>query len=349
MPQDTKEMQDQVNSRTANGDTPLMIAAERGHVDFVKTLPANPTININEVDVDGHTALCRAVSAGQMDAVQSLLEAPNINVTLGTPLHIALELDETRIADTLLDRKDLDINAFRDNFLAICQATTDTTWIFGHLKRIGKRKDIIPRFVRQPYYPLSSSLFFLDNSDAYMLLLTNEGLGEYPGTIKALAENFWARGQKSNRDRYLSWLWDWLVASDNKLRPHFNFYLEWLEEGWDRQMADEFNDTILHHAAKRSGSVDRLDQLLKRGFSVDLRSADGRTALQMAAKSGSIEALRLLLDSGADINAQDDDGWAALHYAAGGGRRKMVEILLGMGSDANARTTSGYSTMQIAA
>lgn len=63
MPQDTKQLQDQINSKTVNRDTPLMIAAERGNVDFAKTLLADPAIKVNEVDVDGNTALCRAVNA----------------------------------------------------------------------------------------------------------------------------------------------------------------------------------------------------------------------------------------------------------------------------------------------
>ncbi|KAG7405840.1 Death-associated protein kinase 1 [Fusarium oxysporum f. sp. rapae] len=212
MPQDALELQDAVNSTTANGDTPLMIAAERGHVGFVKTLLAHAAIKINEVDVDGNSALCRAVNAGQMATIQSLFGAADINVTLGTPLHIALELGHASIIDALLDRNDLDINAFRDNLALRLFLMSD--FDLGLLKKMLKRPDFLPRFLRSPYPKLENTITILSEDTDIM---TNEELHNFPLVIKTLAEDFWTRGQRNKRDRYLCWVWNRLASKDGAL------------------------------------------------------------------------------------------------------------------------------------
>lgn len=55
--------------------------------------------------------------------------------------------------------------------------------------------------------------------------------------------------------------------------------------------------------------------LLECGAEVDIRNADGRTALMIAASRGDADCVRLLLDAGADRTLQDAKGWTAMDYA----------------------------------
>ena len=57
--------------------------------------------------------------------------------------------------------------------------------------------------------------------------------------------------------------------------------------------------------------------LLELGADVDLRDADGTTALMLASEAGNVELLqRLIAVSGADVNATREDGTTALMTAA---------------------------------
>lgn len=343
MSQDGIELGNEVNSTTANRDTPLMIAAERGHVEFLSALLAHPATKVNEVDVDGKTALCRAVEASQASTVRCLLAANDINVTLGTPLHLALDLGGAEMIGVLLGQKNLDINACRNGLTALASVLKDEVNL-GLVRRILQRDDILPRFLKQPYaHGVGNAIGILtEDTD---IMTDQELLQDFPLTVKALVEDFWARGLRDKRDRCLSWAWSWF-----QVRASFeSSYLKWLEEGLDRQMADEYDDTILHDVASRTDGDDFLEQLLKHGFSADFRSADGRTPLQMAAQYGNLPGIELLLTSGADINAQDNDGWGALHYSANNGRVEVVGTLLDRGADRDSKSQRGRSAMQIAA
>ena len=70
------------------------------------------------------------------------------------------------------------------------------------------------------------------------------------------------------------------------------------------------------------------ERLLELGANVNLRDADGDTALHGAAESGNVEIMRLLLDKGADPNTRNKQGGTPLMWAAVFGNDEAARLLL---------------------
>ena len=71
--------------------------------------------------------------------------------------------------------------------------------------------------------------------------------------------------------------------------------------------------------------------------------------LHSAAAGGSREIVAQLLAGGAEVNAQQDGGFTALHAAAQEGDRSMTELLLAHGADASRKTEDGKTPLDLAA
>ncbi len=84
---------------------------------------------------------------------------------------------------------------------------------------------------------------------------------------------------------------------------------------------------------------------------VDERSADGFTALHLAAFFGRLEVARLLLTRGADPNAWATGGLHVqpLHSAVAGGHEQVAALLVDAGADVNAAQDGGSTPLMGAA
>ena len=80
-------------------------------------------------------------------------------------------------------------------------------------------------------------------------------------------------------------------------------------------------------------------------------SADGFTALHLAAFFNGEESARLLIDRGADVNAVARNGMAVapLHSAVASGARGIITLLLERHADPNARQHGGWTALHAAA
>jgi uncharacterized protein len=101
------------------------------------------------------------------------------------------------------------------------------------------------------------------------------------------------------------------------------------------------------------GRIDRLDGLLAADPGLaNARSADGWTALHLAAFFGPPGATERLLQHGADVGARSDNAQAntPLHAAlAGRADRGVVDLLLAASADVNARGAQGVTPLHLAA
>ncbi len=81
----------------------------------------------------------------------------------------------------------------------------------------------------------------------------------------------------------------------------------------------------------------------------NIRLADGRTALMLAAKLSSREVVKKLLHAGAGINDRNLNGGTALMYSAIRGNSETMMLLLEHGAEVNAAAKFGWTALMIAA
>jgi serine/threonine protein kinase len=96
-----------LNLRDIRGDTPLHSAAGRGSFRMLKLLIKKGAV-LNTVNYYGETPLERAALFGNREKMELLIEN-GADITLGTPLHKAVELKDLETA-TLLIKYNADIN-----------------------------------------------------------------------------------------------------------------------------------------------------------------------------------------------------------------------------------------------
>ena len=109
--------------------------------------------------------------------------------------------------------------------------------------------------------------------------------------------------------------------------------------------------------AAQSGDVTVMKLLLAHGADPKLATANGDTALMVAAGIGwvdgvtfewseaeNLEAVKMCLDLGLDPNIADGDGRTALHGAAHKGRTDVIRLLVDHGAKLNARDKGSRDT-----
>ena len=106
-------------------------------------------------------------------------------------------------------------------------------------------------------------------------------------------------------------------------------------------------DISIHDAVEK-GNIEAVKYHLTAGTKVDAMTADGLTALQMAAGEGQKEIAELLIAKGADVNAMTADGLTALFAAILGPHKEIAELLIAKGADVNARGFGGMTPLNMA-
>src|SRR5688572_9901450 len=100
-------------------------------------------------------------------------------------------------------------------------------------------------------------------------------------------------------------------------------------------------------AMKRNNAEVR--RLVQGGADVNLRQADGATALHWAAYYGDAGLALLLLEAGADASAANREGSTPMWLAASQGDTSMISALLDAGADANEKLPLGRRPLMLAA
>ncbi|HXX66325.1 MAG TPA: ankyrin repeat domain-containing protein [Polyangiaceae bacterium] len=100
--------------------------------------------------------------------------------------------------------------------------------------------------------------------------------------------------------------------------------------------------------AALEGRTDLVEELLRLGVDVNLRNADGNTALWLACVSNDLSVVQRLLDARIVIDGQNDAGATALMYAASAGKERLVERLLRAGADPGLRNQDDFTALDLA-
>uniref|UniRef100_A0A674H2Z0 Ankyrin repeat and KH domain containing 1 n=1 Tax=Taeniopygia guttata TaxID=59729 RepID=A0A674H2Z0_TAEGU len=109
------------------------------------------------------------------------------------------------------------------------------------------------------------------------------------------------------------------------------------------------HDTALTLACA-GGHEELVSVLIARGANIEHRDKKGFTPLILAATAGHVGVVEILLDKGGDIEAQSERTKdTPLSLACSGGRQEVVDLLLARGANKEHRNVSDYTPLSLAA
>ncbi|CAM3509804.1 ankyrin repeat domain-containing protein [Occultella aeris] len=97
----------------------------------------------------------------------------------------------------------------------------------------------------------------------------------------------------------------------------------------------------------RAGSTDELLEFFDHGLDVDVRDADGNTALMLAAYHGHEGAVAALIERGADVDLRNNRDQSPVAGALFKGEDEIVAALRAAGADLDAGTPSARATAEM--
>ncbi len=352
-----------VNYKGSDDYTPLLRAAQGGHMKLVKYLVEkggdikytninthNENIihwvaywgdlkfleelyakgfNIDQANNNNVTPLAKAASKGHFEIVKFLYEkGAKIDIAdhQGNTLMImACEASSFQIVK-FLHEKGADINVVAKNgYTALLLASRC-------LGSIDESRDIINYLVK------NGADINVKAENAYTVITHLAGMGELE-TIKLL--------HKKGVDIHC-------LASDHtpimeaSLMGH-TAVVEFLHKtGVDINFTTKSGYTPLMHASLRSDNLEVIQFLLDNGANVNAKALDGSTALMGAAQYGHLSIIELLLKNGASVKDLDNNKYSALSKAAQNGHTQVVEYLVKKGVNIDQKTEDGYTPICLA-
>ena len=319
-----------VNITDHDGWTPLMFAAEQGHLRTVQALLGTPGIDINAQTYNTETALYPAAFFGKYDVVKALLDhGADINETVeklkAELLNLDDDSDESSVAAIQLL---MDYLAQRQTDVG--NLTEEATWASAFAT------SAIPPKASQTVIPSLQALEF----DT----LLQQAQVEVPSLLQI--------SFKAARDQLLQQILSATQVGDLIRLLHSSPFASALVQtlavaiklgGYPTKSDLDFIDEKLNtfgllDACKKSQS--RLDS-----GNINRWQTSGQTLLTCAAQAGDLLLVEALTKCGATIYLPDQHGNNALHAAVKAGQWSVCGHLLALGANPNTSDRSGVSTL----
>ncbi|XP_029348924.1 kinase D-interacting substrate of 220 kDa B isoform X2 [Echeneis naucrates] len=309
-----------VDSRSDNGQTPLMVAAEQGNLEIAQELIRRGA-NVNLDDVDCWTALISAAKEGHIEVVRELLEN-NANLEhrdMGgwTALMWAAYKGCTDVAKLLLEKgANPNITGQYSVYPIIWAAGRGHGEIVHLLLQHGAKVNCSDKYG-------TTSLIWAARKGHYesvMHLLANGADVDQEGANSMTALIVAVKGGYTE-----------VVKELLKRNPNVN-------------MTDKDGNTALAIAAKE-GHTEIVQDLLDAGTYVNIPDRSGETMLIGAVRGGHVEIVRALLNKYADIDVRGQDGKTALYWAVEKGNATMVRDILQCNPDTESCTKEGETPL----
>ncbi|CAL8296033.1 unnamed protein product [Arctogadus glacialis] len=303
----------EVDGRSDNGQTPLMVAAEQGSLEIVQELIRRGA-NVNLDDVDCWTALISAAREGHLEVVKELLEN-NANLEhrdMGgwSALMWAAYKGRTPVAQMLLDKgANPNITGQYSVYPIIWAAGRGHGEIVHLLLQHGAKVNCSDKYGTTPLIWAARKGHY----DSVMHLLANGADVDQEGANSMTALIVGVKGGFTD-----------VVKELLKRNPNVN-------------MTDKDGNTALAIAAKE-GHTGIVQDLLDAGTYVNITDRSGETMLIGAVRGGHVEIVRALLNKYADIDVRGQDGKTALYWAVEKGNATMVRDILQCNPDTESCT-----------
>lgn len=324
-----------INSRATNGSTPLLFAAQRGHLDMCKLL-STVGADLLASNKMGWNTMHWAVDAGKFEIVKwlsvhkELIDAKSKDGV--TPLIIAA------------GQGYLEIFKFLYNVGAVPFAKDENDKNVMHeAARIGNTEMVHLLCCQKQLIDSKAK----DGSTPLMYAAHGGHFGVYQALLKegadALATNKWGWSAM----HFAAWIGKaefitpllvrtqlinmktntgktpFVIAAE---QGHVKVCELLLKTGADPLARDEEDGCNAMHCSAEAGHAEIVQMLLAYKQLINSPLRDGRTPLILAAEQGHENVCELLLKAGADPLATDEDGRNVMHYAAMAGK---VEKFIG--------------------
>ncbi|KAM8737597.1 kinase D-interacting substrate of 220 kDa B isoform 1-T2 [Acanthopagrus schlegelii] len=309
-----------VDSRSDNGQTPLMVAAEQGSLEIVQELIRRGA-NVNLDDVDCWTALISAAKEGHIDVVRELLEnkANLEHRDMGgwTAVMWAAYKGRTDVAQLLLEKgANPNITGQYSVYPIIWAAGRGHAEIVHLLLQHGAKVNCSDKYGTTPLIWAARKGHY----ESVMHLLANGADVDQEGANSMTALIVAVKGGYTE-----------VVKELLKRNPNVN-------------MTDKDGNTALAIAAKE-GHTEIVQDLLDAGTYVNIPDRSGETMLIGAVRGGHVEIVRALLNKYADIDVRGQDGKTALYWAVEKGNATMVRDILQCNPDTESCTKEGETPL----
>ncbi|XP_051502627.1 kinase D-interacting substrate of 220 kDa B-like isoform X2 [Myxocyprinus asiaticus] len=303
----------EVDTRSENGQTALMVASEQGSLEIVKELIRRGA-NVNLDDIDCWTALISAAKEGHVEVVKELLEN-NANVEhrdMGgwSALMWASYKGRVEVARLLLEKgANPNITGQYSVYPIIWAAGRGHAEIVQLLLQHGAKVNCSDKYGTTPLIWAARKGHY----DCVMHLLEDGANVDQEGANSMTALIVAVRGGFTE-----------VVKDLLKRNPNMN-------------MTDKDGNTALMIAAIE-GYTEIVQDLLDAGTYVNIPDRSGDTVLIGAVRGGHVEIVRALLNKYADIDVKGQDGKTALYWAVEKGNATMVRDILQCNPDTEAYT-----------
>ncbi|XP_078029701.1 kinase D-interacting substrate of 220 kDa B isoform X5 [Epinephelus lanceolatus] len=311
----------EVDGRSDNGQTPLMLAAEQGSLEIVQELIRRGA-NVNLDDVDCWSALISAAKEGHVEVVKELLEnsayIEHRDMGGWTALMWAAYKGRVDVTELLLE------HGANPNTTGQQYSVYPIIWAAGRghadivklLLQNGAKVNCSDKYGTTPLIWASRKGHF----DCVMHLLENGADVDQEGANSMTALIVAVRGGYTE-----------VVKELLKRNPNVN-------------MTDKDGNTALMIAAKE-GYTEIVQDLLDAGTYVNIPDRSGDTVLIGAVRGGHVEIVRALLHKYADIDIRGQDNKTALYWAVEKGNATMVRDILQCNPDTETCTKDGETPL----
>lgn len=311
----------EVDGRSDNGQTPLMLAAEQGSLEIVQELIRRGA-NVNLDDVDCWSALISAAKEGHLDVVNELLEnsayIEHRDMGGWTALTWACYKGRTEVAKLLLQE------GANPNTTGQQYSVYPIIWAAGR-----GHADIVKLLLEHGAK--------VNCSDKYGTtpLIWASRRGHYDCVMHLLESGADVDQEGANSMTAL------IVAVRG---GYTEVVKELLKRGPNVNMTDKDGNTALTIAAKE-GFTEIVQDLLEAGTYVNIPDRSGDTVLIGAVRGGHMEIVRALLHKYADIDIRGQEGKTALYWAVEKGNATMVRDILQCNPDTETYTKDGETPL----
>jgi len=272
-----------VPDRSAQGLTPLLIAAESGNRAIADILIAHGA-NILKTDTDKHSALHLAARGGQADFCAFLLDKTDIDINArdndgGTPLHHACAREKIAVVKMLIERG-ADLTAVDNDGLTPLHRAMDT-----------RSDDVIDAYVA--VLGAKADLDVLSqNGDTPLMHAVRTGFVRSVEKLIAAGADITAAGAGGLTPLHAA-----LISDNREIALMLTKALRARGIQPDT-LCDNDGNTPLHIATRVDSNI-VAEMLLDSGSDIDRPNADGDTPLHIAVRNQHFSMTTLLTERGA--------------------------------------------------